>query len=168
MKANEWISSEWKVIHYSQHLHHLHIIYLKLMSWRDRVIVGCLHGLADFSSYIISILLSDILMSGYLQNNKWYATPITYVIFNDILEASELKKLGDCWVSSWSDFSLRNSSRMFDTNQWTSSGRKVVRYSHHLHNLQMIYWNLRSWRNRVIVVWCLPRLADCSLRCHRG
>ena len=63
LKANEWISSEWKVIRYSQHLHHLHITYLKLLSWRNRVIVGWLPGIEEFSFRYIIVNSSVVLSS---------------------------------------------------------------------------------------------------------
>ena len=92
---NEWVSSKWKVIRYPQRLHHLRIIYLKLMSWSNRVIDWCLPGVDDVSlRYISSSSLRSDVMSGYLQEKKWYATPITYIIFKWYIGSFGAEEIG--------------------------------------------------------------------------
>ena len=101
--VNRWISSGQKLVRYSHHSRHLQTIYWKLRSWRNRVI-WCLPDRADFSLRYISLL-----MLLWKDTNEWmssrrkvYSTllPSLTSSSNDILEGSELKKSGDCLVSS--------------------------------------------------------------------
>ena len=163
LKAHEWISSRWKVIHYTQHLQHLHITYFKPLSWRNRVIVGCLPGIAD-----LSLRHRQFFFRMFLDTNEWIYSGPKVVRYSRHFRHHQMVywKLRSWWnrVIVWrlprpSQLSI---AQYVIVNRWISSGQKLVMYSHHSRHLQTIYWKLRSWRNRVI--WCLPDRADFSLR----